>query len=452
MTARHRKGKINHKQEDNSFKHDAFEPESRSGNHYTLLSILFLLILAGGGTVAWFLQQQHQTIASLADRVMGMQVKMVQLQTSQDEVQEAHEKLYSSKGYDQRISKLEEAHALAQQQVQKAVASFELLKEPDLIAKVSLLQTQMKTTTAELNNLLASQTKDLESIKEQVASITSTDSNLGRSLRSLSDSVAEYRGKVESLQESTAGQGEQLEKVREANARLLQSLQGVTSSASNVENHLDQHAKLLDALSSKVEEQTKDVLGLRESAATCKVQLDTNGQELSGVRELLQDVQAQRASQGEELRSIHNSLAEQSRDVQNINTALRTKLEAVQEQINKLQGAGQGGQPDASVLGELQRVTQGLEQLNVRVSTTVQSCVSGEVEASCEECSWPLEQAVQFPAHTAHPPVISLGLTQSSPGVRVRVAEPTQSGFKVVMDRAGEGGPSTIKVNWMACA
>lgn len=94
MTAKHRKGKSNHKQEDNFFKHEALESEVRGGgNHYTLLFLLFLMIVIGGATAAWFCFQQHQTITYLADNLMGMQMKIVKLQASHEEIRQSNDKV-----------------------------------------------------------------------------------------------------------------------------------------------------------------------------------------------------------------------------------------------------------------------------------------------------------------------------------------------------------------------
>lgn len=76
MTAKHRGKKNKHNHEDfNNFNHESSEPEARGGNQYTLLFILFLLIVVGGATAAWFCFQQHQSITYLADNLMGMQMR-----------------------------------------------------------------------------------------------------------------------------------------------------------------------------------------------------------------------------------------------------------------------------------------------------------------------------------------------------------------------------------------
>lgn len=93
MTAKHRKGKSNNKHEENSYKHEVLETEARPGNNYALLFVLFLMIIVGGATVGWFCFQQHQTLTYLTDNLMGMQMKMVKLQSFQEELRKSTEKV-----------------------------------------------------------------------------------------------------------------------------------------------------------------------------------------------------------------------------------------------------------------------------------------------------------------------------------------------------------------------
>lgn len=96
MTAKHRKGKSNHKHEDNFFKNEVIESEVRpGGNNYTLLLVLFLMIVIGGATGAWFCFQQHQTLTYLTENLMGVQMKIVKLQSSHEEMRQSSSKVSS---------------------------------------------------------------------------------------------------------------------------------------------------------------------------------------------------------------------------------------------------------------------------------------------------------------------------------------------------------------------
>lgn len=94
MTAKHRKGKSNHKQEENFFKNDVVETEVRAGgNNHALLLVLFLMIVIGGAIGAWFCVQQNQTLSQLTDNLMGMQMKIVKLQSSHEEMRQSSSKV-----------------------------------------------------------------------------------------------------------------------------------------------------------------------------------------------------------------------------------------------------------------------------------------------------------------------------------------------------------------------
>jgi len=99
MTAKHRKGKSNHKQDDNFFKNEVMETEVRAGgNNYTLLLVLNAIILIGGATCAWFCFQQHQTLTYLTDNLMGIQMKIMKLQSFHEEMRQSKSKVRTWSG------------------------------------------------------------------------------------------------------------------------------------------------------------------------------------------------------------------------------------------------------------------------------------------------------------------------------------------------------------------
>ena len=94
MTAKHRKGKSNHKHENNFPKNEVIDSEARTGGgSYVLLAVLFLLIVMGACVGAWFCFQQHQTLGQLADSLTGVQMKVVKLQSSHEEMRQSHGKV-----------------------------------------------------------------------------------------------------------------------------------------------------------------------------------------------------------------------------------------------------------------------------------------------------------------------------------------------------------------------
>lgn len=101
MTAKHRRGKGNQKQEDNFIKNEIIEPEVRAaGNNSTHLLVLLAVVVVGGAIGAWICFQQHQTLSYLTDSVMNMQVKIARLQSSHEEVRQSSGKVRCLNGTD----------------------------------------------------------------------------------------------------------------------------------------------------------------------------------------------------------------------------------------------------------------------------------------------------------------------------------------------------------------
>ena len=48
------------------------------------------MIVIGGAGISWFCFQQSQTITYLTDNFMGMQMKIVKLQASQEEIRQSN--------------------------------------------------------------------------------------------------------------------------------------------------------------------------------------------------------------------------------------------------------------------------------------------------------------------------------------------------------------------------
>ncbi|XP_035237699.1 uncharacterized abhydrolase domain-containing protein DDB_G0269086-like [Anguilla anguilla] len=313
MTARHRKGKSNHKFDENSFKHEALEAESRGGNHYALLFILFLMIVIGGATVAWFCLQQHQTITYLADNLMGVQMKMVKLQTFQEEMRKTNEKLHSSEGFEHRLHALEEAYVQAQKQVGVALATAEQLKTSDLPAQVLSLHTEMKARLEEVQQSAVS--------TEQLALLQGA-------LRSRSEEFEAFQADVAAL----GG----------ANADLTVTVEGLSGGLATAESKLEEQAGRVGALASQLEGQIVDLLSLREALALHKAQLEASSQEIVVVRELLEVGEAQKAqlvTVEEQLSSVRHSLEEQNMVAQSLHSELKAQLHAIQSQVKQFEGS-----------------------------------------------------------------------------------------------------------------
>ncbi|XP_023847140.1 uncharacterized protein [Salvelinus sp. IW2-2015] len=313
MTAKHRGKKNKHNHEDfNHLNHESSEPEARGGNQNVLLFILFLMIVVGGATGAWFCFQQHQSITYLADNFMGMQMKMVTLQSFQEETRQTNEKQHSTSGFELRLNTLEESYTLAQKQVVMALAMAEQLKTLDLPTQVLSLHTEMKAQLAEI---------------QQATVSTEQLTQLQAMLKGKSEEFEAVRLQVEGL----AG----------LMTELAQSVAGLTGS-------LAERAGLLGTLSATMEGQASDLLGVKEQLSANQAQLEASTAEITSVRELIETVQSQSAQQAREgqLVTVQQSLQEQNSAAHSLHSELHAQLEVVQKQ---LEGGGQADEPSEEV-------------------------------------------------------------------------------------------------------
>ncbi|XP_020362196.1 uncharacterized protein LOC109908120 isoform X3 [Oncorhynchus kisutch] len=313
MTAKHRGKKNKHNHEDfNHLIHESSEPEARGGNQNVLLLISFLMIVIGGATGTWFCFQQHQSITYLADNFMGMQMKMVTLQSFQEEIRQTNEKQHSTSDFELRLNTLEESYTLAQKQVVMALAMAEQLKTLDLPAQVLSLHTEMNAQLAEI---------------QQATVSTEQLTQLQAMLKGKSKEFEAVRLQVEGL----AG----------LSTELAQSVEGLTGS-------LAERAGLLGTLSATMEGQASDLLGVKEQLSANKAQLEASTAEITSVRELIETVQSQSAQQAREgqLVTVQQSLPEQNSVAHSLHSKLHAQLEVVQKQ---LEGGGQADEPSEEV-------------------------------------------------------------------------------------------------------
>lgn len=271
MTAKHRKGKNNHKHEDNFFKNDILESEVRAaGNNYTLALVLIIVVVIGGAIGAWICFQQHQTLTDLTDNLMGVQMKIAKLQSSHEDLRQSNGK-HISEGLVSRLTALEESYSLAQKQVGMALATAEQLKTSDLPAQVLSLHTEMKTRLAEMQQATVS-TEQLGQVQSLVLGKSEEFEGVRlklEALAALSDALAL---KVEAL-EGSLGAAES--KLTEKVATLSASLDGQVSEVLSLREQLEEASgraedipQAPEATEVNVEEQLEPVLEEEEQAAT----------------------------------------------------------------------------------------------------------------------------------------------------------------------------------------
>ncbi|CAG6021716.1 unnamed protein product [Menidia menidia] len=248
MTAKHRKGKSNHKQDDNFFKNEVMETE------------------------------QHQTLSYLTDNLMGVQVKIGRLQTYHEEMRLSKSKEHVPESIETRLAALEESYTLTQKQVGIALAAAEQLKTSDLPTQVLSLHTEMKARLAEVQQATVS--------VEQLGRLQSM-------LKEKSEEFEVVRTQVEDLATH--------------NGELSQKVEALTGSLGETDSMLEGEIDQIANLGATLDGQATEVLGLKDKLHEYQTQLEASILEMATVRELIKNErsrQLQQASVGEELNTL----------------------------------------------------------------------------------------------------------------------------------------------------
>ncbi|XP_037539780.1 translation initiation factor IF-2, partial [Nematolebias whitei] len=265
MTAKHRKGKSNHKQEENFLKSELLETEVRPAvNNSTPLLVLVLIVVIGGVTGAWICFQQHQTLTYLTDNLMGIQMKIAKLQSSHEELQLTNTQQHIPDNVETRLSALEESYTLAKKQVGAALSTAEQLKTSNLPAQVLSLHTEMKARLAEMEKATVS--------LEQLNKLQST-----------------LNGKSEEFEDVRV----QMEGLTTLSSELSQKVETIAVNLAEVESKLDKKVGEIATLSFTLDEQATKVLRLKHQLDIYRAQLEANLLEMAAVRELLENEQSQ---------------------------------------------------------------------------------------------------------------------------------------------------------------
>uniref|UniRef100_A0A4W5RHU1 Zgc:66479 n=1 Tax=Hucho hucho TaxID=62062 RepID=A0A4W5RHU1_9TELE len=303
MTKRKSKTAANFKpeREDNSFlieSHPVSESRGRV-NRVALPCMLFLMVAIGGASASWFCLQQQQSIDQLSETFRAMQIRITKFQ-QQMGLRDAQ---ISSRGLiEERILALEAAQKQAKQKAEVTLATSEQLKSIDLKSQVWALHNEMNTRLAEfqqvaissaaLQGMMKNKSDDLESVKESVEAISSS------------------------------------------NSALAVSLARMTSMVDNVKSRLDKQASTVDGLTSQLVGQVTDQRELREFLSLQRVELQNNHQEVGEIKELLEEWQAKKAQAlQQQLQLVTRTLDEQHVSSQSLHSHLKKQLEAVHSQL-----------------------------------------------------------------------------------------------------------------------
>ncbi|KAM8831110.1 uncharacterized protein ACB058_019146 [Synchiropus picturatus] len=306
MTAKHRKGKGSPKNEDNFLKPEVVESDARPGgstHRHTLSLGLILVVVLGGLVGLWICFQQQQTLTELTDSLEALQLKVVQLQSSHAELRQSSDKLHASQSLETRLTALEDSCALAQKQVNMALATSEPSKVSDLSTQVLSLHAEMTARLAELEKTtvtsdeLTEKSEEMEQVRVQVEGLTALSTELSRHVEALTVSQAEAEAKLE------GGVGQ------------------------------------VAALSATVEGQSAEALRVKEQLDSFQAQLEANALEVAGVRAALEEAHSQQRRQAdseEQIVAVRESLLQQKSEVQKFHVDVWAELEHIQRQILQL--------------------------------------------------------------------------------------------------------------------
>ncbi|KAL2104216.1 hypothetical protein ACEWY4_001084 [Coilia grayii] len=297
---------------------------------------------------------ESTTKLTVRDNLMGMQMRMVKLQSFQEELRKSTEK-HGIEGIEQRLHSLEESYALAQKQVGMALATAEQLKTSDLPTQVLSLHTEMKARLAEMQQatvsadqlaqlevVLSGQSKEFEAVKEQVQGLAGVSAELSQNVENLSGSLSASEAKM------------------------------------------DDRAASIGALGAQVEDQAAKLQGLNDLLAAHQVQLETSTQDIAGVKALLEAEGLQRLQQAnveDQLDSMRASLQEQGKAAQSLHSELRAQLDAIQSQVAQLESAGS---TDAAPVEEAAVEEAAVEEAAVEEAAVEEAAVE---EAAVEEAA-----------------------------------------------------------------
>ncbi|XP_041743540.2 protein Ycf2 [Coregonus clupeaformis] len=292
---------LNPEHEDNSFLIESHPVSKSRGrvNQVALPCMLFLIVGIGGAAWGWFCLQQQQSIDQLSETFSAMQIRITKFQ---QQMGLRDTQMRTGGLIEERILALEAAQKQAQQKVEITLATSEQLKSIDLKSQVWALHNEMNTRLAEfqqvavssaaLQAMIKNKSNDLESVKESVAAISSS------------------------------------------NSALAVSVSGLTSMVDNIKSRLDKQVSTVDGLPSQLEGQVTEQRELREFLSLHRVVLHNNHQEVGEIKELLEAWQAKKAwALEQQLQLVTRTLDEQHISSQRLHSHLKKQLEAVHSQL-----------------------------------------------------------------------------------------------------------------------
>nr|XP_008175125.2 myosin-11-like isoform X1 [Chrysemys picta bellii] len=458
---------------------EAGGPRHREAWAWKCRAALGLLLLgvaaAGVAVLGWLLVHQLETLEQLGETVEKVRGRLEELEVLKEQVQRTREQLSNTAELERRLSDLELAQMLSRQKLERASVAAERIVASDPIGKLAAFQAEVKQAISELRGELPSgtelaelqsqleqlRTTELEMLRQEVAGLLSSGSRLEQSVASLTGSLTSAQRSLEEKAHSLQAMQQEAEHAKVAGERLENNIGSLSARTFILEGSLNRTTLLARALQLQLEQNSKALAGLQEVAANQSGSDSSEPRQLENLRVQIQQLHMERSATQERVSEALHSIADQRRELQGRISELETAIHALQGHVTQVElgMVNLNTQLSGVVEQQLQGLKIGMANLESSLGTSLQQCLSGEVQTRCETedgCGWPHVHEISFPHRVPTQPAIMLGLvglsTRGSVGISVRALDITDSGFKIHIASMGNQSLTSARVSWMLCA
>ncbi|KAG6928028.1 myosin-11-like, partial [Chelydra serpentina] len=384
-------------------------------------------------------------------------------------------KLSNMAELERRLSDLELAQMLSRQKLERASAAAERIVASDPIGKLAAFQADVKQAIGELRGELPSGTElaalqsqleqlratELEILRQEVAGLLSSGSRLEQSVASLTGSLTSARRSQEENARSLQAMQQEAEHAKVAGERLENSVGSLSARAFVLEGSLNRTTLLAHVLQLQLAQNSQALAGLQEVAANQRGSDSSEPRQLENLGVQIQELQMERSATQERVNEALHSIADQRRELQGRISELETAIHALQGHVTQVElgMVTLNTQLSAAAEQQLQGLKRAMANLESSLGSSLQQCLSGEVQTHCETedgCGWPRVHEVNFPHRVPTQPAIVLGLVglsaRGSVGISVRAVDVTDSGFRIHIASMGNQSLYSARVSWMLCA
>ncbi|XP_006038490.3 myosin-14-like, partial [Alligator sinensis] len=401
--------------------------------------------------------------------------RLQELEALEERVEGARQQLLNTEELEQRLSSLELAQMLSKQKLERAFAMAERIATSDPISKLSAFQAEVKQAISELRGDLPSradlavvqsqlkhlQATELEALKQGMDWVLSSGPVLEQSVASLGSSLASNQRRMEEHALSLQTLQQKTEHTQVTEERLEKDIDSLFARTSALEHSLNHSMVLTQSLQLQVEENSKQLAGMKETVANQSGASNPGSQQLENIWAQIQQLLEEKAAMQERVSNALHSIADQRRELKGRTSKLKATIDTLQGHVTRVElgTANLNAQLTAAVEQQLLGLKLSMDKLESSLGTRFQQCLSGEVRTHCEMedgCGWPHLREVSFPRRVLTQPAIMLGLAglsaHGSVGVSVRAVDVTDSGFKIHITNVGNHSLSSVRVSWILCA